>query len=175
MNNTLMTVQLIEAFDQSGSSPPEPGEDRRLIVPAFQSLGVYTLPSISPHRTPSTVVVGNLHWEVPPTRTGGSASDSNLVTVPVCFVPCDVERVFADGASEGFIPIQEAARRAGVHEETVRRAYRNNQLPAQRVGLRGIRVHPIDLKEWMAEGMPTRPGTLRRNQPAQKGGSHHAG
>lgn len=170
-------LQLIECFDQSGSSPPRRCEDQRLVIPGFEFQRVYTLPPTGVDASPSSVVVRNLRWEVTPTLPSGRvllATPSQL-TVPVCLVPCDVERVFANGESIPFIEVQEAARLAGVHEETIRRAYRNNQLPAQRVGGRGIRVHPIDLKDWMADGTPTRPRHARRGQSRQEGGSRHAG
>ena len=172
-----LTSQLIEAFDQSGSSPPQAGGDHRLIIPAFEPRSGYTPPPSAVHPAPSTVVVGNLRWEVSQSPSAGRvllASPSELV-VPVCLVPCDVERVFANGESTPFIQVQEAARLAGVHEETIRRAYRNNQLPAQRVGVRGIRIHPTELKDWVANGMPTRPKNHRYGQSRRKGGSQNAG
>ena len=177
MSSSLMTTQLIEAFDQSGSSPPPPGKSHGLVTPTFGFPSLHTPASSGVHPSRSSVVVGGCRWDVLPTTSAGCVhlATPTELTVPVCIVPCDVERVFADGASEAFILVQEAARRAGVHEETIRRAYRHNCLPAQRMGVRGIRIHPTELKDWMADGMPTQPRHARCNQSRRKGGSRHAG
>lgn len=129
----LMTSQLIEAFDQSGSSPPSPlGSDQV---------------RLRSRRHPSPQSRGSVGLK-----------------------PCDVAQAFPVGESEPFLRVHEAARLAGVHEETVRRAYRTRQLSAQRVGVRSVRIHPLDLRNWMAEGMPTRPKVYQYRQPMLGGG-----
>ena len=133
MNTSESTVPLIEAFGQSGSSPPLPLDNNRLL-PKFG-------------------------WH-PSTQRHGS----------VGLKPCNVEQAFPVAESEPFLHVHEAARLAGVHEETVRRAYRTRQLSAQRVGVRSIRIHPRDLRNWMAEGMPTRPQLSRYRQRTLGGG-----
>jgi excisionase family DNA binding protein len=50
----------------------------------------------------------------------------------------------------------EVAEFVGCHEETVRRAYLRGALTAQRFGVRGRRLHPADVIEWIRRGAPTR-------------------
>ena len=133
MSERLQSDQLIEAFDQSGSSPPAPSDNNRVPL--------------------------KFGWHPSAQRRGS-----------VGLRPCNVEQAFPVGESEPFLPVHEAARLAGVHEETVRRAYRTRQLSAQRVGVRSIRIHPLDLRNWMADGMPTRPQVSRYRQPTLGGG-----
>jgi excisionase family DNA binding protein len=133
MNTSESTVQEIECFDQSGSSPPSPSDNHR-VHPKFK-------------------------WHPSAHRHGS-----------VGLKPCNVVQAFPVGDSEPFLQVREAAHLAGVHEETVRRAYRTRQLSAQRVGVRSIRIHPLDLRNWMAEGMPTRPKAYQYRQPTLGGG-----
>ena len=44
----------------------------------------------------------------------------------------------------------------GCHEESVRRAYLSGQLKRQRFGVRSCRFDPIDVRDWIARGAPTR-------------------
>ena len=133
MNMSVGKPQVIEAFDQSGSSPPPPSDINR--------------------------VRPKSGWQ-PSLQRHGS----------VGLKPCDVEQAFPVGESEPFLRVHDAARLAGVHEETLRRAYRTRQLSAQRVGVRSIRIHPRDLRDWMADGMPTRPKAYQYRQPTLGGG-----
>ena len=120
MNTSESTVQEIEGFDQSGSSPPPPLDSQRV--------------RLRSRRHPSPQSRGALGLR-----------------------PTNLAQAFPVGESEPFLQVRDAARLAGVHEETVRRAYRTRQLSAQRVGVRSVRIHPLDLRNWMAEVMPTRP------------------
>ena len=175
MNLTALTRQSIEAFDQSGASPPQRAGVALLATPASQPLSVLLSNTHNILPPPLTAVVGNQRWAAPLDAALGrvvlAVPAHELLGAAVCLKPCDVERVFADGESESFLHVRAAASRAGVHEETLRRAYRNNQLAAQRVGVRGIRIHPVELKDWMADGMPTRPKPSPSNRPALEGGA----
>ena len=133
MDMSLGKPQVIEAFDQSGSSPPPPWDGNRV--------------RLRSSRHPSPQSRGALGLR-----------------------PTNLAQAFPVGESEPFLRVHEAARLAGVHEETVRRAYRTRQLSAQRVGARSIRIHPLDLRNWMAEGMPTRPKAYQYRQPTLGGG-----
>jgi hypothetical protein len=44
----------------------------------------------------------------------------------------------------------------GCHEESVRRAYLCGQLKRQRFGVRSCRFNPVDVRDWIARGAPTR-------------------
>ena len=133
MNMSGGQPQVIEGFDQSGSSPPPPSDINR--------------------------VRPKSGWQPSLQRQGS-----------VGLKPCNVEQAFPVAGSEPFLQVREAARLAGVHEETLRRAYRTRQLSAQRVGVRSIRIHPRDLRDWMADGMPTRPKAYQYRQPTLGGG-----
>jgi excisionase family DNA binding protein len=50
----------------------------------------------------------------------------------------------------------EVAEYIGCHEETVRRAYSRGLLASQRFGVRGRRLHPADVFDWIKRGAPTR-------------------
>jgi excisionase family DNA binding protein len=50
----------------------------------------------------------------------------------------------------------EVAEFVGCHEETVRRAYLRGLLTAQRFGVRGRRLHPVAVLDWLKRGAPTR-------------------
>lgn len=50
----------------------------------------------------------------------------------------------------------EVAEFIGCHEETVRRAYLRGLLISQRFGVRGRRIHPCDVLDWIRRGAPTR-------------------
>jgi len=65
----------------------------------------------------------------------------------------------------------EVAAFVGCHEESVRRAYLSGQLKRQRFGLRSCRFDPIDVKDWIARGAPTRiQGEVHR--PTRRMGRH---
>ena len=50
----------------------------------------------------------------------------------------------------------EVAAFVGCHEESVRRAYLCGQLKRQRFGVRSCRFDPINVRDWIARGAPTR-------------------
>jgi excisionase family DNA binding protein len=50
----------------------------------------------------------------------------------------------------------EVAAFVGCHEETVRRAYLRGLLNSTRFGVRGRRIHPRDVLDWVRRGAPTR-------------------
>ena len=50
----------------------------------------------------------------------------------------------------------EVAAFVGCHEESVRRAYQSGQLKRQRFGVRSCRFVPLDVRDWIARGAPTR-------------------
>jgi excisionase family DNA binding protein len=50
----------------------------------------------------------------------------------------------------------EVASFIGCHEETVRRAYWRGLLRSQRFGVRGRRLHPEDVLDWLRRGAPTK-------------------
>lgn len=50
----------------------------------------------------------------------------------------------------------EVAAFVGCHEESVRRAYLSGQLKRQRFGVRSCRFDPMDVRDWIARGAPTR-------------------
>jgi excisionase family DNA binding protein len=50
----------------------------------------------------------------------------------------------------------EVAEFVGCHDETVRRAYLRGLLTSQRFGVRGRRLHPADVLDWIRRGAPTR-------------------
>ena len=50
----------------------------------------------------------------------------------------------------------EVAAFVGCHEESVRRAYLCGQLKRHRFGVRSCRFDPIDVRDWIARGAPTR-------------------
>ena len=57
----------------------------------------------------------------------------------------------------------EVAAFVGCHEESVRRAYLSGQLKRHRFGVRSCRFDPIDVRDWIARGAPTRvPAPIRR-------------
>jgi len=96
----------------------------------------------------------------------GRLSRAHSIEGCPAYRPCDVRHVLGGSVLVGFVTVRQAAQLASVHEETVRRAYRANLLAAQRVGTRGIRIHPSDLRAWMAAGMPTRPRSALVSQAA---------
>ena len=59
---------------------------------------------------------------------------------------------------EALLTVREAAARASVCEETIRRAYLCGALRIQRIGTRTIRVRPKELDAWLAAGARTRRG-----------------
>lgn len=63
---------------------------------------------------------------------------------------------------------QEAARRAGVHTETIRRAARSGALPASRAG-RAVRIAQADLDAWLSGATRAeRTRAPRRRQSASR-------
>ena len=77
--------------------------------------------------------------------------------------------------SESTVPLIEAFNQSGssppspLDNNRVRLKF-GWQPSAQRVGVRSIRIHPLDLRNWMADGMPTRPQVSRYRQPTLGGG-----
>jgi hypothetical protein len=66
----------------------------------------------------------------------------------------------------------EVAAFVGCHEESVRRAYLSGQLKRQRFGVRSYRFDPIDVRDWIARGAPTRiVGEVHR--PTRRMGRRH--
>jgi predicted DNA-binding transcriptional regulator AlpA len=74
----------------------------------------------------------------------------------------------------------EVAAFVGCHEESVRRAYLSGQLKRRRFGVRSCRFDPIDVRDWIARGAPTRivgevhrpTRRMGRRHGSAEGGSH---
>lgn len=75
------------------------------------------------------------------------ADDLDLDALADLVAPLVAARLAAGAPAELLTPA-EAARRAGVHAETIRRAIRSGALSASRVG-RSLRVSPEDLDAWL--------------------------
>jgi excisionase family DNA binding protein len=60
------------------------------------------------------------------------------------------------GLPNRLLTVFEVAEFVGCHEETVRRAYLRGLLVSQRFGVRGRRLHPADVLDWIRRGAPTR-------------------
>ncbi len=56
----------------------------------------------------------------------------------------------------------EVAEFVGCHEETVRCAYLRGLLISQRFGVRGRRLHPSDVLDWIGRGAPTQSVVIER-------------
>lgn len=90
--------------------------------------------------------------------TGDGRTGWRLTSRPCAVVRSVVPEAVADGGQgvpERLLTVKQAAELAGCCEETVRRAYWTNQLRVQPFGSRSIRIHPADLRAWMASGMRT--------------------
>lgn len=61
-----------------------------------------------------------------------------------------------EGLPNRLLTAREVARFVGCHEETVRRAYWRGLLRSQRFGVRGRRIHPADVLDWIRRGAPTK-------------------
>jgi excisionase family DNA binding protein len=71
----------------------------------------------------------------------------------------------ASAAPEALLTCGQAAERAGVHVETIRRAARSGALPAARAG-RVVRISPADLSAWLEDARkPVAVGSSRRRRP----------
>ncbi len=74
----------------------------------------------------------------------------------------------------------EVAAFVGCHEESVRRAYLSGQLKRRRFGVRSCRFDPIDVRDWIARGAPTRilgevhrpTRRMGRRRSREEGGAH---
>ena len=78
------------------------------------------------------------------------------------------------------LTVSEVAALVGCHEESVRRAYLSGQLKRQRFGVRSCRFDPIDVRDWIARGAPTRilrevhraTRRMGRRHGPEEGGAH---
>ncbi|MEP6919308.1 MAG: helix-turn-helix domain-containing protein [Acidobacteriota bacterium] len=70
--------------------------------------------------------------------------------------PSVVATSAADPLPNRLLTAMEVAEFIGCHEETVRRAYLRGLLKSQRFGVRGRRLHPADVLDWIKRGVPTR-------------------
>lgn len=78
------------------------------------------------------------------------------------------------------LTVSEVAAFVGCHEESVRRAYLSGQLKRQRFGVRSCRFDPVDVRDWIARGAPTRilgevhrpPRRMGRRRSREEGGAH---
>jgi excisionase family DNA binding protein len=59
----------------------------------------------------------------------------------------------------------EVAEFVGCHEETVRRAYLRGLLVSQRFGVRGRRLRPTDVLDWIRRGAPTQVVLIGKEDP----------
>lgn len=74
----------------------------------------------------------------------------------------------------------EVAEFVGCHEDSVRRAYLSGQLKRKRFGVRSCRFDPIDVRDWIARGAPTRilgeghrpTRRMGRRRGTDEGGAH---
>jgi excisionase family DNA binding protein len=62
----------------------------------------------------------------------------------------------AGGLPNRLLTAFEVAEFVGCHQETVRRAYLRGLLTSQRFGVRGRRLLPADVLNWIKRGAPTR-------------------
>jgi excisionase family DNA binding protein len=60
-------------------------------------------------------------------------------------------------APSRLLTVKEAAQRASVCEETIRRAYHANHLRRRPFGGRAVRIDSDDLQDWLDRGGKTRP------------------
>ncbi len=70
--------------------------------------------------------------------------------------PLAVGTSTVDPLPNRLLTAMEVAEFIGCHEETVRRAYLRDLLKSQRFGVRGRRLHPADVVDWIKRGVPTR-------------------
>jgi excisionase family DNA binding protein len=69
-----------------------------------------------------------------------------------------------DRAADELLTAAEAAGRAKAHVETIRRAVRSGDLPAQRIG-RALRIAAGDLDRWLTGAEPVRTVGRPRSRP----------
>ena len=100
---------------------------RRCVRNAESDLGVAMKNSLPP--------------EITATRDPQSTSDTAFDRAPL---------------ANRLLTASEVAAFVGCHEESVRRAYLSGQLKRQRFGVRSCRFDPIDVRDWIARGAPTR-------------------
>ena len=101
--------------------------------------------------------------------------NENIDTGPVGLSPselrglADALRPYLQTEPAALLTPREAAQRAGVHVETVRRAVRSGALPASHAG-RVVRIEPGDLDAWLGgTQQPYRARTRRRRSSAPRG------
>ncbi len=78
--------------------------------------------------------------------------------------PAEEARVDSDGLPNRLLTALQVAQFVGCHEESVRRAYLQGLLIAQRFGVRGRRFHPKDVIDWLRRGAPTRVSSREENK-----------
>jgi excisionase family DNA binding protein len=85
-------------------------------------------------------------------------TDAELAALADRLAPLIAERL---ASPPGLLTPQEAARRTGVHVETIRRAVRKRELPASRIG-RAVRIDADDLDRWLRQDHGARAHADRR-------------
>jgi excisionase family DNA binding protein len=85
-------------------------------------------------------------------------TDAELEALADRLAPLIAERL---ASPPGLLTPHEAARRAGVHVETIRRAVRTGALPASRAG-RAVRIDADDLDRWLRQEHGARAHAGRR-------------
>lgn len=84
------------------------------------------------------------------------------------FMPEPVKRGDAPvETTERLLTAAEAAERAAVHVETIRRAVRDGQLAAGRAG-RSLRIDPADLSAWLSDSVRARPRWPQRSRAGRR-------
>jgi excisionase family DNA binding protein len=78
------------------------------------------------------------------------------------------QRIGTPTGTEILLTCRQAADRAGLHVETIRRAVRSGALRAGRAG-RSLRIWPADLEAWLDRGEPS-DRTPRRSPRQRKAG-----
>ncbi len=69
-----------------------------------------------------------------------------------------VDRLIRFHEPSRLLTVKEAAQRASVCEETIRRAYHAGQLRRRPLGCRAVRIDSDELQDWLDRGGKTRPG-----------------
>jgi excisionase family DNA binding protein len=100
------------------------------------------LPADADQRGSSEEAMRNRHSDSEPVRVDNHLADSRA---------SDVERL-----PSRLLTAREVATFVGCHEETVRRAYWRGLLRSQSFGVRGRRLHPEDVLDWIGRGAPTK-------------------
>ena len=90
--------------------------------------------------------------------------DDDLRILAEHLAPLIAERIgpAPPGDAPALLTPQAAAARAGVHVETIRRAYRSGALPCARAG-NAVRIDAADLDAWLAAPRNVRAPHPRRN------------